>query len=368
MENIKKQVIFLFSLCLLFTTACVPKSIVDDVSLLQGAVFDVASDTDSNKKRVKVTSVNPIQRKGNKVEVLQAYGNTVKQIKVTTSLESGKPLVSGQMRIVLFTEKIAKKGLSNLLDTLIRDVNIGNLSYVGLLEGGGNGEGEKLLSGKYSTSANVAIYMAKMLEHNMKIGVVPKDNLQLQGFRYYNTGQDTYMPILKKKKKNIKITSIALFKKDKYVGKVEEKDMFLFKSLLEKSQMDSHEFKTNSGYVLINNIRSSPSYRVYIKNGKPSFFIHVKMTARIQEISKTINLENKKNVEKIKKDIETNLNKDGVKLIKKFQSLGTDPLALGARFKQHYRPFKLKEWEKMYKDVPVKVKFVVDITNSGVIE
>ena len=368
MENIKKQIVLLFSLCLCFTTACVPKNIIDDLSLIQGAVFDVASDTKSNKKRVKVTYVCPIQRKGNKVQVFQGYGNTVKQVKVTTSLESGKPLASGQMRVNLFTEKLAKKGLSSIFDTLIRDVNIGNLLYVGILEGGGNGEGEKLLSSKYNTSDNVAIYITKMLEHNMKTGTVPKDNLQLQAFRYYRSGQDTYMPMLKKKKKTIKITSIALFKQDKYVGKIEEKDMFLFKTLLEKSQLDSHEFKTNSGYVIINNIRSSPSYHVYIKNGKPSFLIHVKMAARIQEISQNINLENKKNVQKIRTDIEKNLNKDGVKLIKKLQSLNTDPLALGARFKSHYRPFKLKEWKKMYKDVPVKVQYEVDITNSGVIE
>lgn len=368
MENSKKQIAFLFSLCLFFTTACVPKNIVDDLSLIQGAVFDVASDTGAKKERVKVTYVCPIQRKGNKVQVLEGYGNTVKQIKLSTSLESGQPLASGQIRITLFTEKLAKKGLSSLFDTLIRDVNIGNLVYVGLLEGGGNGEGQKLLSGKYSTAANVAIYMTKMLEHNIKTGVVPKDNLQLQAFRYYREGQDTYMPILKKKKKSIKITSMALFKQDKYVGKVEEEDMFLFKTLLEKSELDSHEFKTKLGYIIINNIHSSPSYRVYIKGGKPSFFIHVKMAARIQEISKIVNLENQKNIKKIKKDIETNLNKDGVKLIKKFQSLGTDPLALGARFKQHYRPFKLNEWKKMYKDVPVKVKYEVDITNSGVIE
>lgn len=370
MENIKKQVIFLFSLCLFLTTACVPKNIVDDLSLIQGAVFDVTSDTGAKKERVKVAYVFPIRRKGNKVQVLQGYGHTVKQIKVTTSLESDQPLASGQMRVILFTEKLAKKGLSSMLDTLIRDVNIGNLLYIGLLEGGGNGEGEKLLMGKYNTSANVAIYITKMLEHNMKTGVVPKDNLHLQAFRYYREGQDMYMPILKKEKnkKSIKISSVALFKQDKYVGKVEEKDMFLFKTLLEKSELDSHEFKTRLGYTIINNIHSSPSYRVYIKDGKPSFFIHVKMAARIQEISEHTNLEHKKNVEKIKKDIETSLNKDGIKLIKKFQSLGTDPLALGSRFKQHYRPFQLKEWKKMYKNAPVKVKFTVDIINSGVIE
>ena len=42
--------------------------------------------------------------------------------------------------------------------------------------------------------------------------------------------------------------------------------------------------------------------------------------------------------------------------------------ALVQNIKQHYRPFKLEEWRKMYKDVPVQVKYTVNITNSGVIE
>ena len=43
------------------------------------------------------------------------------------------------MRVALFTTRIAKKGLSTSFDTLIRDVNIGNSMYVGLLEGTGTG-------------------------------------------------------------------------------------------------------------------------------------------------------------------------------------------------------------------------------------
>ncbi len=47
--------------------------------------------------------------------------------------------------------------------------------------------------------------------------------------------------------------------------------MFIFKGLLEKHKLDSHEFKTDSAYVMINNIRSVPTYDIKIKNGKPSF-------------------------------------------------------------------------------------------------
>ncbi|WP_318238921.1 Ger(x)C family spore germination C-terminal domain-containing protein, partial [Streptococcus pneumoniae] len=106
-------------------------------------------------------------------------------------------------------------------------------------------------------------------------------------------------------------------------------------------------------YVMINNIRSVPTYDIKIKNGKPSFFIHVRLDARIQELSKQINLENNKNTQNIEKDIQKQLDKQATKLIKQLKSLGVDPLGLGAKYKQHYRPFKLEEWRQMYKDVPV---------------
>ncbi|HFJ9373589.1 Ger(x)C family spore germination protein [Bacillus cereus] len=359
MEKIKSKLILLSCMTIFSLTGCLQKNIIDDVQLIQGTVFDLAKDN-----KVKVTFVCPIQQKGNKVQVFEGSANAVKQVKADTSLESSQPFASGQMRVALYTIRLAKKGMSTSFDTLIRDVNIGNALYVALLEGNGT----DLLKGKYTTASNVAIYMKKLLEHNMETGPLPQDNLHIGAFRYYREGQDYYIPILKKHEDKIKITGIGLFKKDKYIGKITEKDMFIFKGLLEKHRLDSHEFKTDSAYVMINNIRSVPTYDIKIKNGKPSFSIHVKLDARIQELSKPINLENVKNTKKIEKAIQKQLDIQAAKLIKQFKSLGVDPLGLGAKYKQHYRPFKLEEWKKMYKDVPVNVKYTVNITNSGVIE
>lgn len=358
MEKIIKRLLPLFC-SILFATGCMPKLIIDDVQLIQAAVFD----TDKND-RFKVTFVCPIQQKGNKVQIFSGSGNVIKEVKVNANLESAQPFASGQMRVALFTTELAKRGLSSSLDTILRDVTIGNLLYVGLLEG----DGQELLSGKYSTSANVAIYIKKMLEHNMKTGPLPKDNLHMTAYRYYRDGQDTYMPILKKHKDKIRITGMALLKRDKYVGKIKSDDLFVFKGLLEKHKLDSREFKTSFGHVMINDIRSKPTYYVDIKNGKPSFLIKVKMDARILELSEQINLDQEKNVQKINTSVEKQLEKQAAKLIKKFKLLGVDPLGLGAKYRQRYRPFQLKEWEKMYKDVPVKVDYEVDITNSGTIE
>ncbi|MDV6036444.1 Ger(x)C family spore germination protein [Bacillus sp. SM-B1] len=359
MEKIKSKLMLISCIALFSLTGCLQKNIIDDVHLIQGTVFDVAKDN-----KIKVTFVCPIQQKGNKVQVFEGTANAVKQVKADTSLESSQPFASGQMRVALFTTRIAKKGMVASFDTLIRDVNIGNALYVALLDGNGT----ELLKGKYTTSSNVAIYIKKMLEHNMKTGPLPTDNLHIGAFRYYQEGQDYYIPILKKLGDKIKITGIGLFKKDKYVGKIAEKDMFVFKGLLEEHKLDSHEFKADPGYVMINNIRSVPTYDIKIKNGKPSFSIHVKLDARIQEVSKQINLENAKNTKKIEKVVQKQLNTQATKLIKQFKSLNVDPLGLGAKYKQHYRAFKLEEWRQTYKDVPVTIKYTVNITNSGVIE
>lgn len=36
-----------------------------------------------------------------------------------------------------------------------------------------------------------------MLEHNMETGIVPTDNLHANIYRYYEEGQDTFIPIVK---------------------------------------------------------------------------------------------------------------------------------------------------------------------------
>ncbi|WP_033679269.1 Ger(x)C family spore germination protein, partial [Bacillus gaemokensis] len=298
------------------------------------------------------------------VQVFENSGNTIKQGRENASFESAQPFTSGQLRVALFTEKLAKKDITVAFDTLLRDSSIGHTIYLGILEG----DGYELFSGKYKNNFNVAIYIKNLLEHNMETGSLPNDNLHLNSYRYYEVGRDTFMPILKKQKDKITIKGMALFNEEKYVGKLEQKDMFIFRGLLEKHRLNSQEFKTHGGYVLINNIRSTPSYHVQIKNGKPSFYIQVKMDARLQEISKRIDLEDKKNFEVITKNIEKQLNTESKKLIKKIQNLNVDPLGLGSKFKQQYRPFKLKEWEKIYKTVPIRVKYMVNIEHSGVVE
>lgn len=104
MEKIKSKLILISCIALFSLTGCLQKNIIDDVQLIQGTVFDTAKDN-----KVKVTFVCPIQKKGNKVQVFEGTANAVKQVKADTSLESSQPFASGQMRVALYTIRLAKK-------------------------------------------------------------------------------------------------------------------------------------------------------------------------------------------------------------------------------------------------------------------
>ncbi|MEB9974695.1 Ger(x)C family spore germination protein [Bacillus cereus] len=352
-----KQILFI-SISIFLLTGCLQKSIIDDVQLIQAVVFDTA------KEKIKTTIVCPTQKKGHHVQVFENIAKTAREGKEKFSLKSPRPFVSGQLRVALFTKRLMKKDLTLAMDTLLRDSSIGHMMYVGILEG----IGYELLNEKYNDNFNVAIHIKYLLEHNMESGSLPYSNLHLDTYRYYQVGQDVFMPILKKQKKQINITGLALFNKEKYVGELNSTEMFVFRGLLEKHRLDSKELKIHGGYITVNNIQSKPSYHIKFKNGKPYIYIQVIMDARLVEITSKMNLENKKSFELITKSTEKQLNIESNKIIKKLQRLNVDPLGLGAKVKQKYKLFNLKEWRNMYETVPVNVKYMVKLRNSGIIE
>ncbi|EJR93292.1 Ger(x)C family spore germination protein [Bacillus cereus] len=359
MKKIMRIIITIGLVSFLFIlTGCLQKKIIDDVQLVQGVVVDLVNN------KIKTTLVSPVQKKGNKVEVFENIDYTAKMGRARISLLSEKPFAIGQLRVALLTKKLAKKDIKILYDPLVRDSSIGHTVYLGLLEG----SAKELFSGKYNASSNVAIYIKRLLEHNMQGGPVPHDNLYRSMYRYYNEGQDIFTPILKKEKNKIEIKGLALFKKEKYAGELNAKEMYIFKGLFEKHRLSSNQYKAGGMYVFVNNIRSTPSYHIDMKNKKPSFHIQVKIDTQLQEITKPINLDKQNNLKKIEKNIQKKLSIEGGNLIKKLQHLNVDPLGLGSKLKHKYRTFQLKEWKKIYNEIPIEVEYIVNISNSGVVE
>nr|WP_240519793.1 Ger(x)C family spore germination C-terminal domain-containing protein [Bacillus thuringiensis] len=114
--------------------------------------------------------------------------------------------------------------------------------------------------------------------------------------------------------------------------------------------------------TIIRDVNVGHTIYVGVLDRKPYFKILVKMEAHLQEVENEINLEKGRNLKKITRSIEEQLDTESEKLITKMQNLNIDPLGLGAKFRRH-REFKLQEWNDIYQTVSVDVQYKVSIEN-----
>lgn len=320
-------------------------------------VIDTAKD-----QQIKLTVVSPSIKKKHGIEVGEGIGHTVKAARQKIAEGSQLPLVSGQLRVALFTKQFAQRGGRGVLSTILRDSAVSHQIYLCVLVG----SGKSLFSKKYEGNRNAAIYINKMLKHNMETGILPTGNLHLTTLNYYHEGQSTFMPILNEKNHTIKIQGLALFRGKTYVGELSSEEMQIFKGLYEPFQLAFLTYKIDDDYIVIKSTYSKPVYRVTQHNGKKELHIRVHIQGSIQEVSKSICLDKKKSYANIQHDIEKQITKESYALLTKLQSLHVDPLGLGVKLKQN--SISVHSTDEVYTKLPIRVKTQVTILNSGILE
>ncbi|MEH7377701.1 Ger(x)C family spore germination protein [Neobacillus drentensis] len=349
-------IIFLLSGCSL-----IPPKIVNQINMTQGVGYDWAG-----KKKIKGSITYPIYKKNqpSTTEVKITLGETSKEIRSNINNESRYPLVSGQLRVALFGKSLAKKGITDVVDTLNRDPSIGSIIQMAVVDG----DASELLKIEKFKTENVSLFVQEMLDQSMKSDNLPESNLQRYLFQFNQNGQDPYLPLIKKIEDNIKIIGVAILKDDRYVFPIFMEDSFILKCLVDKYKQGLQRFTLENGeMVVLDNLHSKAHYQVKIKKGRPEFTINLKMKTRLQEFTspkkKRVALDKKH----IQKEIAEQLEENSLKLIKKFKKNGVDPLGLGAKYREHDRSFNEKKWKRFYPTAKVHVHVKVNIKQTGIV-
>ncbi|MEH7334432.1 Ger(x)C family spore germination protein [Neobacillus drentensis] len=359
---VNRLVIWLFLILLLSGCSFLPTNIVNEINMSQGVGYDLAG-----KKGIKGTIVFPIFKKDKSSynEVKTALGHSSKEIRTKLNNESRYPLVSGQLRLALYGKKLATNGINDVVDTLNRDPSIGSLVQMAVVDG----DATELLKIKKYKLENVSIYLQELLDQNMQYGLLPRTDLQTFLFQYFQIGQDPYLPLLKKADSNIRITGLAIFKDDQYVTSISRKDLFIFKTLVDKNRNGLRQFiLENRDKVVLETINSMTKYKVKIVNGRPEFSIYLKIKAKLQEFAPSKKQRQTFDKKKYQKQVEQELEKSALKIITHFKNHQVDPLGLGAKYKEHYRGFNEKQWKMYYPNVKVRINADVEIRQTGIID
>lgn len=352
----------LFLILLLSGCTFLPTNIVNEIDMAQAVGYDLAG-----KKSIKGTIVFPSFKKDktSSSEVRTAIGESSKEIRLILNNETRYPLVSGQLRVALYGKKIAKKGINDLVDTLHRDPSIGSLVQLAIVDG----EANEIFKMKKYKNENISIHIHELLEQNMKMGLIPRTDLQSVLFQFFQIGQDPYLPLLKKVNDNIRITGMALFKGDQFVTTISMDDLFIFKALVDTNRTGLRQFILNNrDKVVLEALHSNSKYKVKMVHGKPEFTINLKLRTRLQEFAP---FEKKRQVfdKKIyQKQVEQEIEKSVFTMITKFKEHQVDPLGLGAKYKERFPVFNEKQWNVDYPNVKVHVNANVEIVQTGSID
>ncbi|WP_147533995.1 Ger(x)C family spore germination protein [Bacillus marasmi] len=347
-------------LCILILTltGCVDKEILDDVSLESGIGFDY-----QGERQILGTSLVPSYQPDKSIKNVthQAVSAMNRELIMEIQRQSADPLVAGSIEVVLFGKTLAQKGIIDLIDALQRDSTIGERIYLVVVDGKAN----DLLKHDYGTRGN-ATYISNLIMQNIEERDLPKSNLHMFIFNFFQEGKDGFLPSVRRiGKDKMEINGVCLFKNDKVVDFIPASKMFFFKLLTDEYSEGTYKVELNGEEAAVRSITST--HRFDLTKKKPwEITIHITVKGQIREYSG--DKLSPKAIKQIEKNLEKKINAECLKLIHQFKKQEIDPIGLGNYVKSQTRGFDTNKWKREYQNLTVKFETKVEIIDAGVIE
>jgi spore germination protein len=384
-KYLKWCLLALISLANLFQSGCVERRQLENLGLITAVGYDMEKQN-KIKGTVVIHKFDPIAQ--NMTKVITDIAHTSRGLRQEQNLESNQKLVTGQLRAVVYSRELAKKGIIQLVDTLNRDAAVGNMVYLTVAEDSANSIMNIDL--KNPTSINLGTYLYNLIKQNVEGEQIISPTLQEFNRNYYDIGTDPVLPILGIKKNDVIISGMALFKDDRMVDKLKPDRLFYLKILIDKYKAGTQEisFKRESFrkiilnkaqrkqrqvydklYISFDNIQSKSTIKL-VDMKKLRFKVKVKLNSRLLETTEPLDFANPDAVKLIEKEINKAVQSNIISLLNHFQTLDIDPVGFGNEYEAHYRG-KIPtndQWRQKYKSAKFDVQVTNRIVQTGVID
>ena len=178
----------LFIILTLILSGCAHPRVIDEVNMSQASGYDIKKDD-----MIEGIFIIPIfqQEKMGKYQILSGTSTTMSDIISAVSKKADKPVLLGQTRIILFSEKIVNKiGIEELTDYLYREPQLGNRVIVTIVEGNVK---DVLHTKPPNTNVNIGIFLSDLIHQQIEDGNGPDTNLHLFLGNSLEKGGDSYL-------------------------------------------------------------------------------------------------------------------------------------------------------------------------------
>lgn len=306
------------------------------------------------------------------VWVLSAVGSSVDDAMMVLQQELADRIFLGHLRIIVISEDYARKGLSNLNDYFRRNPEVRRLAWMVVSKG----KAFELINASPELERVPALYLLAMMDHAVEMGKYPNEFVGKFWSKLTSKGQDPYLPYVSiKRKENVDIAGLAIFKDDKLVSVTKPLEIAFFMGITGFKGGGYTAFTPypdSSHTIMFRANNRSSKIKVQRVNGRPHAEVWVQIEGNIEEKSDehTFYLDNSK-LKLLENEISKRLEDGYSELIKKTQKAGTDIFGFGEYFRAREsdywnREIKTKQnWRKMYKELTVKLYVQIKIRRVG---
>ncbi|MBW7456571.1 Ger(x)C family spore germination protein [Paenibacillus sepulcri] len=370
-----RKAILCLTLCF-FLTGCRDEKIIEQMGFARTLAYDTAN-PDGSGNLLRITISIPQAQPHHTRILLSTTARSSKEARLIFTRENNRQVVSGQLRTALFGEKLSSIGLWHHVDSLVRDPSIGNTVSVVVVEGDAN----DLLESEFSQYPSTGEYIETLIRSGSRANEIPSSNLYTFTRDFMDKGIDPVAPILKASKESIKLDGLALFREDRYVGKVEPRDSLLIASMMGRVHSGElaipvpSENGEESDIVIMSFMSSKRkitiSHKQPIKSGSDlNVVVHMKLRGSLLEYTGTMKLQEAEIQKKMEAMMSAYLEKEGTRIIKMMQQLSADSLGIGqyARNEMSYAQWERTDWHAFFSRANIKVVADVKIKDLGKVQ
>lgn len=357
----RKAVLIL--VCMLLLSGCWSRRELNELMIVLG----VGMDWEDGEYVVSFQVVNPseisaLNRSGQRppATLYQGRGKTPFEAARSVTAEAPRKVYLGHLQIYVIGEKLARRGISKFMDNTLRDNEMRMDFNLVIAKGMKAQDVLKLFtplerlptqsmlhslktsekSWAPTVSVNVDDMLNKLSSEGNELAITGIQLLGSQKKARHKENIETFQPASR-----FRYMGIAVFKKDKLIGWLNEKESKGYTDITDKLDSTSLELPCGEQtYIGIEIISSRSRIEMKIVDGKPEANVSVRTEANVVDrMCKDVDLRDPAVLERLQGEIVKVMKGNAEASVKKAKSLKSDVFGFGSKLGQDYPQY----WERV---------------------
>ena len=273
----------------------------------------------------------------------------------------------GQLNVIAFGEDLARDGIQENLTFFERTVQIRGDTLLIISE---NQSAKELLNHEVP-EIGVGTFLTSLFEFAPRQNFIPPITLNNFIIDTSEKVGNTIIPTVKISGKQLYLSGLAVFKKDRMVGKlnrIEGGVLVLVRNQAVRGVISKPNFNGTTEDISAL-LRGGTKITPFYKNGKFSFLVEINLTGDLGQqpyLGKII--DSPELLAKIERQLATQVKGGTEKLVEKLQKeMQTDVLGLGkAAAIKYHREFDPQKWEQQFPEADVKINVKLKLRTVGI--